>query len=165
MKKVNLRLDVQGLATHPQNLMKSLGIEYILATPQSMGVQWWFWGCTNVPDPLPEYLTILDVDPLKAVGYGLSAKDANMIIDFMKEHGMKSGDFKSVEEFLREAYVNKASKDTAGLMRDYAEYLIDAIAAKSDLFIDLQMNTSPSKGVLTERRERFDCITDFKEQL
>jgi hypothetical protein len=45
-----------------------------------MGDQWWFWNCENVPDPLPEWLTPLNVDPLKAVGHGLSKEEATAII-------------------------------------------------------------------------------------
>jgi hypothetical protein len=43
--------------------MKDLGITYKVATPQSMADQWWFWGCENLPYPMPDYLTPLDVDP------------------------------------------------------------------------------------------------------
>ena len=65
---------------HPQKLMEKTGISYQHATPQSIGDQWWFWNCENVPDPLPKWLTPLNVDPLKAVGYGLSKEDADAII-------------------------------------------------------------------------------------
>jgi hypothetical protein len=45
---------------HPQKRMKDLGITYVAATPQSVADQWWFWGCDNLPNPLPEYLKAAD---------------------------------------------------------------------------------------------------------
>jgi hypothetical protein len=56
--------------------MRELGITYQHATPQSVGDQWWFWNCRNLPDKLPEYLTELNIDPMDAIGYGLSREDA-----------------------------------------------------------------------------------------
>lgn len=64
---------------HPQVVMKSLGITYQHATPQSIGDQWWFWNCENIPDPLPEYLSELGIEPHEAIGYGLSAEMAEAI--------------------------------------------------------------------------------------
>lgn len=64
---------------HPQLVMRELGITYQHATPQSMGDQWWFWNCQNVPSELPKYLTELRLDPLKQVGNGLSQDDAEKI--------------------------------------------------------------------------------------
>ena len=64
---------------HAQTVMKALGITYQHATPQSMGDQWWFWNCENVPEELPKYLIELTADPLKCVSWGLSQKDANEI--------------------------------------------------------------------------------------
>jgi len=68
---------------HPQQVMRDLGITYQHATPQSMADQWWFWNCQNIPTAtLPDYITELDVDPIRAVGYGLSWEDAEWIRDF-----------------------------------------------------------------------------------
>jgi hypothetical protein len=67
---------------HPQIVMKDLGITYQHATPQSICDQWWFWNCENIPDPLPGYLSILDVDPMKFVGFGLSQLKAEAIRDY-----------------------------------------------------------------------------------
>ena len=39
-----------------------------------------FWNCKNIPDILPKYLNVLAIDPLDAVGYGLSQFDAYAII-------------------------------------------------------------------------------------
>lgn len=81
---VHLRFDMitayqSGVTKHPQEAMKDLGITYQYATPQSIADQWWFWNCENVPDTLPNYLSVLDVDPLKQVGNGLSKEQAEKI--------------------------------------------------------------------------------------
>lgn len=78
---MHLRFDcygscIAGENRHPQIVMKELGITYQHATPQSIADQWWFWNCKNVPEKLPVYLTELDLDPMKCVGFGLSEKDA-----------------------------------------------------------------------------------------
>lgn len=65
-----------GFKKHPQDVMLELKIEYQHATPQSIADQWWFWNCTNVPEDLPVFLTELTVEPLDAVGYGLSLAKA-----------------------------------------------------------------------------------------
>lgn len=64
---------------HPQVVMRELGITYQHATPQSMGDQWWFWNCKGAPAELPKYLTPLDLDPHKCIGWGLSQEDADKI--------------------------------------------------------------------------------------
>lgn len=76
MMTANLECNEQR---HPQEVMKELGITYAHATPQSMGDQWWFWNCEGLPENLPEYLTILDIDPMDCIGWGLSEEDAKKI--------------------------------------------------------------------------------------
>ena len=49
-----------GIEEHAQTQMKKLGISYTHSTPQPIGDQWWFWNCTNVPDILPSYISVLD---------------------------------------------------------------------------------------------------------
>ena len=74
---MHLRFNIYGSPNgHPQQVMKELGITYQHATPQSIGDQWWFWNCQNVPDPLPDYITVLDVTPSDAIGFGLNKEDA-----------------------------------------------------------------------------------------
>ena len=76
-----------GYDEHPQQTMKRLGITYQHSTPQSMGDQWWFWNCENVPEPLPEHFSILDCDdPSEMVGYGLSEQDAEKIKNYNPSH-------------------------------------------------------------------------------
>lgn len=65
---------------HAQSQMSDLGIKYSHSTPQSMGEQFWFWNCENVPDELPKYLQVLNTNPLEAVGFGLSETEAREIL-------------------------------------------------------------------------------------
>jgi len=75
---------------HPQIVMASLGITYQHATPQSIGDQWWFWNCENLPDKLPGYLGELRqftgdkkmIDPMECIGFGLSKEVAEQIRDY-----------------------------------------------------------------------------------
>lgn len=69
-----------GEKRHAQAVMESLGITYQHAVPQSMGDQWQFWNCENVPDALPEYIDEIKVDPMDMIGYGLSADQAKRIV-------------------------------------------------------------------------------------
>ena len=69
---------------HPQRVMEKLGITYQHATPQSMGDQWWFWNCENVPKKLPEFLEVADLNPMECIGYGLSEEDAENISNYKK---------------------------------------------------------------------------------
>jgi len=82
---MNLRLDIYGATKHAQKRMKELGITYQHATPQSLGDQWWFWNCENVPEVLPEDLTELNLDPMEYIGFGLSKEDAEKIRDYSLE--------------------------------------------------------------------------------
>ncbi len=64
---------------HPQEIMKRLGITYQHATPQSLGDQWWFWNCENIPEELPPYLEVADWNPMEMIGWGLSKENAEAI--------------------------------------------------------------------------------------
>lgn len=83
----HLRFDMYSAEGHPQEVMKNLGITYQHATPQSMGDQWWFWNCVNIPDPLPKFLEFADWNPMEMIGWGLSEEDAIKIRD-CKEQDM-----------------------------------------------------------------------------
>lgn len=81
MKVEKLRYDCYGASLadehhHPQDVMRTLGITYAHATPQSMGDQWWFWKPQGLPDVLPSYLEVFLDDPMESVGYGLSKEKA-----------------------------------------------------------------------------------------
>ena len=79
----HLRVSTYYNDEHPQRMMKRLGITYQHSTPQSMGDQWWFWNCENVPDPLPDHTSILECnDPMEMIGWGLSKEDAEKIRDY-----------------------------------------------------------------------------------
>lgn len=89
IQKVNmgkhLRYDCYGNTHgHPQKVIKSLGITYQHATPQSMGDQWWFWNCENIPEELPEYLEYADLNPMDMIGWGLSKENAEKIKNYEK---------------------------------------------------------------------------------
>lgn len=77
---MNLRLDLYKVTEHAQKIMADLGITYQIATPQSISDEWWFWNCENVPDPLPPFLSELKITPHKAVGWGLTAEQADSIL-------------------------------------------------------------------------------------
>lgn len=51
-----------GETRHAQLVMQSLGISYDEAFPQSIADAWWFFGCKDIPDPLPEYLSELKAE-------------------------------------------------------------------------------------------------------
>jgi hypothetical protein len=67
---------MNGVKGHAQEVMEKLGITYQHATPQTMGDQWWFWNCENIPEELPEYITELKSKPMDCIGFGLSEEDA-----------------------------------------------------------------------------------------
>ncbi|MFA5423366.1 MAG: hypothetical protein WC374_05865 [Phycisphaerae bacterium] len=50
-----------GIHGHAQTIFRELGINYELAMPQSIADQFWFFNCTNIPEPLPIFLKVLDV--------------------------------------------------------------------------------------------------------
>lgn len=75
---------LEGITDHPQKVMTDLGIVYQHPTPQSITDSWWFWNCENVPDTLPKYLSVLDVDPDDCIGCGLNEELAEMIKSYKK---------------------------------------------------------------------------------
>lgn len=72
---------------HAKKVMSELGIEYHHATPQSLGDQWWFWCCQDIPEDLSGYITELDLDPMECIGHGLSEEEALSIIKKRRERG------------------------------------------------------------------------------
>ena len=69
-----------GEVIHPQKGMRAMGITYEHTTPQSIGDQWWFWNCANVPASLPKFLSPLNIKPHDAIGFGLSKDNADRLI-------------------------------------------------------------------------------------
>jgi len=58
----NIKLDMRGAFDagekgHPQKIMRQLGASYEVAEPHPIADVWLFFGCTNLPDPLPLYLS------------------------------------------------------------------------------------------------------------
>lgn len=85
MKHLNFSIHEAGEAKedrHPQDVMKALGIKYQKATPQSLFDSWWFWNCTNIPDSLPQFIDEVNINPMEAIGYGLSKEQAESIRDY-----------------------------------------------------------------------------------
>ena len=65
---------------HPQQVMKDMGITYTHSVPQSLGDQWWFLDCKDVPEELPENITEMKVDNFEDyIGYGLSEETAKKL--------------------------------------------------------------------------------------
>lgn len=67
---MHLRVDYRGASeagnkNHAQAIMRELGITYSHSTPQSLGDQFWFWNCENIPSELPSYISELKADPSK----------------------------------------------------------------------------------------------------
>ena len=69
---------------HAQEVMKELGITYQHCTPQSMGDQFWFWNCENIPENLPTFIEELKAKPMECIGWGLSREEAVAIRDYKK---------------------------------------------------------------------------------
>ena len=62
---------------HPQVVMQALGITYKVALPQAMVDQWIFFGCDNVPETLPPYITEMTDSIEKYRGKALSDDQVN----------------------------------------------------------------------------------------
>ena len=77
---------------HPQLVMRELGITYQHSVPQSISDSWEFWNCENVPAELPPYLALRDWDPMKRIGWGLSAETAKLIAEYQSPQSEAPGD-------------------------------------------------------------------------
>lgn len=51
----------RGEKRHSETVMRSLGISYHHSEPVTIADCWLFYGCSNVPEALPEYLTSFEV--------------------------------------------------------------------------------------------------------
>ena len=77
-----LRVNYREVTEHAQKIMKDLGITWQVSTAQSITDSYWFWNCENVPGILPKGIDILEKDPMKYIGYGLSKEEAEKIRDY-----------------------------------------------------------------------------------
>ncbi len=75
-------LDLYLCNIHAQEYMKQFNITYQKAVPQSIADCWHFWNCENLPDPLPEALSMSEHDPMRSIGFGLSKEDAISIKEY-----------------------------------------------------------------------------------
>lgn len=80
MAKKHLKVCLYTAPKHAQLCLKELGITYQTAVPQSLYDSWWFFNCGNIPDELPEWITIFDVNPTDCIGHGLSPEMADAIV-------------------------------------------------------------------------------------
>lgn len=65
-----------GMLGHPQNILKAIGIKAMKHVPQTMGDCWDFWNCKDIPEKLPEYISVRPfLSPIE-VRWGLSEKEA-----------------------------------------------------------------------------------------
>ena len=64
---------------HPQKAMRELGISYERAVANSLHDCWWFINCSNVPNPLPPFLTVMDYPISDLVGHGLTQQEADQL--------------------------------------------------------------------------------------
>ena len=71
---------------HAQIVINELGIKYEHCVPQSISDSWEFWGCTEVPKDLPEYIKVVDWDPIKRIGRGLSPDKASELSELYMNH-------------------------------------------------------------------------------
>lgn len=78
-KPVHLKIDLYTAPKHAQECMKDLGISYEKSVPQSLYDSWWFFNCTNIPDNLPEWISVFDVDPVDCIGHGLTPEDVEKL--------------------------------------------------------------------------------------
>ena len=68
-----------GESRHAQVVMKDLGIIYSHSTPQSIADQWWFWNCINLPENLPTFLKVMNINAKDCIGYGISKEECDEI--------------------------------------------------------------------------------------
>lgn len=68
-----------GEIRHPPVVLRSLGVTYKHAVPQSIADAWQFFCCENVPATLPSYIRVMNVEPLDLIGCGLSEEIARTL--------------------------------------------------------------------------------------
>lgn len=70
----------EGEGKHAIEKIDELGIKYIYSVPQSLGEQYWFLCCENVPENLPMYITKMEIsDANELIGYGLNKEMAETV--------------------------------------------------------------------------------------
>ena len=86
----HLRYDLYGAnlvgeKRHAQEVMKEFGITYQYASSHSIGEQWRFWNCENIPEELPNYIEIMDLDPMGCIGIAFDLETAKEIRDYKSQ--------------------------------------------------------------------------------
>lgn len=83
---------------HVQQVMKDLGISYTLAVPQTITDQWWFFGCKNLPEQLPDFIKIHDFkDITRLEGRGLSKENIQYLNKEFPDIGYEEAHFKAID--------------------------------------------------------------------
>jgi len=77
----NLRLFTCGLKSTPSEVMRGLGLTWSHSVSQGAFDQHWYFNVSGkIPEPLPDFLSEIKIDPHQLVGYGLSQDDADAIV-------------------------------------------------------------------------------------
>lgn len=58
----------RGIKIHPIEIMNELGVRFSRAVPQYPD-QYWFIGCRNVPEDLPNYITVINDETIYRYEY------------------------------------------------------------------------------------------------
>lgn len=89
MKTLQYDCMTAGLNFHinknPCEVIKEIGITYKHCVPQSMFDSFEFWGCENVPANLPKYIKVVNWNPMKRIGNGLSKEKAEELFIIYKD--------------------------------------------------------------------------------
>lgn len=65
IKPIDLRYCMQtayeeGIKMSPRSIIHKLNIQFKKWIPQTLGDQIWLLDCTNIPNPLPKYVTVIE---------------------------------------------------------------------------------------------------------
>lgn len=104
-----------GVKDHPPKVLNDLGITYEAAVPQSIADCWQFFNVTNLPDVLPDYLEVFDIEPLDCIGWGLSEQEAFDLSKFTIE---EAGQYLLNKEIARERWDEHYRKEMSDKFKD-----------------------------------------------
>lgn len=76
---MNVILDLYQVKDHAQQVMRNLGVSYAHSVPQSLFDCWVFFGCENLPNPLPEFMRDAG-EPHGMIGHGLTLETAEALV-------------------------------------------------------------------------------------
>ncbi len=119
MKYTHLKYDMigahlSGVSGHPQKVLKDLGIEYEKAVPQSMGDCWQLFNASNLPQELPSFLKVFDVEPIDYIGWGLSEEEARKLSTLTTEEADQFILNKELEREMLDERQRQKQKELSG---------------------------------------------------